>query len=106
MNRSKPLKASALVVFLTATIAGCASIDSPGLKDGPADRAIASNIETLLSKHPEMGPPGAITVQTFKGIVYLYGQVDTGLEKRNAADIALQAAGVTKVVNGISAPRS
>jgi osmotically-inducible protein OsmY len=106
MNRSKPLRASALVAFLTATIAGCASINGHGLEGGPADRTITSNVETLLSRHPEMGPPGAITVQTFNGVVYLYGQVDAGLEKRNAEDIALQAAGVTKVVNGISVPHS
>jgi osmotically-inducible protein OsmY len=106
MNRSKPLRASALVVFLTATIAGCASIHSHGLEGGPADRTITSNVETLLSKHPELGAPGATTVQTFNGVVYLYGQVDAGLEKRNAADIAQQSPGVTKVVNGISVPHS
>jgi osmotically-inducible protein OsmY len=106
MNRSKPLGASASFIFLTTTLAGCASIDSRGLKGGSADRAITSNVETLLGQHPEFGPPGAITVQTFNGIVYLYGQVDAGLEKRNAGDIAQQAAGVTKVVNGISVPHS
>jgi osmotically-inducible protein OsmY len=106
MSRSRPLGASALFVLLTATVAGCASIDSHGLNGGPADRAITSNVETLLSKHPELGPPGAITVQTFNSIVYLYGQVGAGLEKRDAEDIALQAAGVTKVVNGISVPHS
>src|ERR1700679_1941296 len=106
MGRSRPLGASALFVFLAATIAGCASIDSHGLNGGPADRAITSNVETLLSKHPELGPPGAITVQTFNSIVYLYGRVGAGLEKRDAEDIALQAAGVTKVVNGISVPHS
>jgi osmotically-inducible protein OsmY len=106
MNRSKPLGASALFIFFTTTLAGCASINSHGLKGGSADRAITSNVETLLGQHPEFGSPGAITVQTFNGIVYLYGQVDAGLEKRNAGDIAQQAAGVTKVVNGISVPHS
>jgi BON domain len=106
MSRSRSLSASASFVFLTATIAGCASIDSYGLNGGPADREITSNVETLLSKHPELGPPGAITVQTFDSVVYLYGQVGAGLEKRNAEDIAQQVAGVTKVVNGISVPHS
>jgi osmotically-inducible protein OsmY len=36
-----------------------------------------------------------VSVQTFDSIVYLYGQVDAGFEKRNAADIAQQVAGVT-----------
>jgi osmotically-inducible protein OsmY len=106
MSKSRSLSASASFVFLTATIAGCATIDSHGLNGGPADQEITSNVETLLSKHPELGPPGAITVQTFDSIVYLYGQVGAGLEKRNAEDIALQAAGVAKVVNGISVPHS
>jgi osmotically-inducible protein OsmY len=106
MSRSRPFSASALFVFLTATIAGCASIDSHGPEGGPADRTIMSNVETLLRKHPELGPPGAITVQTVNSIVYLNGHVDAGLEKRIAADVALQAAGMTKVVNGISVPHS
>ena len=106
MNRSKPLVASVLSIFFTNIIAGCASVDSHTLKSASADRAITSNVESLLDQHPEFGPPGAITVQTFNGIVYLYGEVDTGLEKRNAADIARQAAGVTKIANGISVPHT
>jgi osmotically-inducible protein OsmY len=106
MNRSNPLSASAMFVFLTVTIAGCASIGGHRPEGGAADRTITSNVETLLGKHPEFGAPGAITVQTFNGVVYLYGQVDAGLEKRNAAEIAQQAPGVTKVVNGISVPHS
>jgi osmotically-inducible protein OsmY len=104
MSRFRLLSASAIFVLLTATIAGCASIDRHGLNGGPADRAITSNVETLLSEHPELGPPGAITVQTFNSIVYLHGQVDDGIEKRDAGDIAQQAVGVTKVVNGIAVP--
>jgi osmotically-inducible protein OsmY len=76
------------------------------LKEARPIERFTSNVETLLGQHPEFGPPGALTVQTFNGIVYLYGQVDAGLEKRNAGDIAQQAAGVTKVVNGISVPHS
>jgi hypothetical protein len=45
MNRSKPLGASALFIFFTTTLAGCASIDSHGLKGGSANRAITSRAE-------------------------------------------------------------
>jgi osmotically-inducible protein OsmY len=45
-------------------------------------------------------------VQTFNSVVYLDGQVGGGLEKRIAADVALQVAGVKEVVNGIYVPHS
>jgi osmotically-inducible protein OsmY len=106
MSKSRRFSAPALCVVLTATIAGCASMGSDRLEAGPADRTTTTNVETLLKGHPELGPPGAITVQTFHSIVYLDGQVDGGLEKRIAADVALQAAGVKEVVNGIYVPHS
>jgi osmotically-inducible protein OsmY len=106
MRKSRRFSASAWCVVLTATIAGCASIGSNRPVAGPADRSITSDVETLLSGHPELGPPGVITVQTFNSIVYLDGQVGGGLEKRIAADVALQAAGVKEVVNDIYVPHS
>jgi osmotically-inducible protein OsmY len=105
MSKSRRVGTSALCVVLTATMAGCASIDA-NRPAGPADRSITSNVETLLSGHPELGPPGAITVQTINSIVYLDGQVGGGLEKRIAADVAVQAAGVKEVVNDIYVPHS
>jgi osmotically-inducible protein OsmY len=106
MSKSIRFSAPALCAVLTATIAGCASIGSNSLEAGPADRSITSNVERLLIAHPELGPPGAVTVQTFNSVVYLDGQVGGGLEKRIAADVALQVAGVKEVVNGIYVPHS
>ena len=106
MSNSRRLSASAFCVALTAAIAGCASIGSNKPEAGPDDRSITSNVETLLSGHPELGPPGSISVQTFNRVVYLDGQVDGGLEKRTAADVAAKAAGMKEVVNDVYVPHS
>ena len=41
-------------------------------------------------------------VETFDHIVYLYGQVDTELERTMADSVALAVPGVTRVINSIS----
>jgi osmotically-inducible protein OsmY len=42
-----------------------------------------------------------ITVQTLRRVVYLYGVVDTSLERELAETVALDTQGVSKVVNSI-----
>ena len=71
-------------------VAGCSS-----------DAKIRTNVQALLDRHPELGPPHSITVQTRAGVVYLYGQVSAGLERETAESIAEQTPGVARVVDSI-----
>jgi osmotically-inducible protein OsmY len=73
-----------------------------GLEGCASDRKISTQVEALLNAHPEFGPPGTISVETLKGVMYLDGVVEGGLEKRSIDPIVLQAPGVKKVVNGVS----
>ena len=52
-----------------------------------------------LDQHPVLGAPNLIEVQTFDHVVYLNGMVSQGLEGREAESVALEAPGVTHVVN-------
>jgi osmotically-inducible protein OsmY len=55
----------------------------------------------LLNRHPELGPPNSIAVQTRAGVVYLYGEVSAGLERETADSLAEKTPGVTRVVDSI-----
>jgi len=47
-------------------------------------------------------PPNLLHVQTLDHVVYLTGQVDTELERSMAESLALNVAGVKRVVNSIN----
>jgi len=46
-------------------------------------------------------PPNLIDVQTLDRVVYLYGLVDTDLERQLAESVARTAPGVVRVVDSI-----
>jgi osmotically-inducible protein OsmY len=66
-----------------------------------ADAKITTNVQASLDRHPDLGPPRSITVQTRTGVVYLYGEVNTGLEREAAESLAEKTAGVARVVDSI-----
>jgi len=65
------------------------------------DAQITTSVQALLDRHPELGPPKSVTVQTRGGVVYLYGEVGAGLERETAESIAEQTPGVARVVDSI-----
>jgi len=85
---------------LISGLSGCATIEKCGLDGCASDREITAKVEALLNAHPEFGPPGTITVQTLKGVVYLDGELDDGLDRADVRSIVRRVAGVKKVVNG------
>ena len=65
------------------------------------DAKITTTVQTLLDRHPDLGAPSSITVQTRAGVVYLYGEVSTGLERESAESLAEKTPGVVRVVDSI-----
>jgi osmotically-inducible protein OsmY len=102
MNKVTAVYAAPIFVMLIAALGGCATIEKCGLEGCASDQKISAQVQTLLSAHPELGPPGTVSVETLNGVVYLDGDVVGGLEKRNVDSIVRRASGVKKVVNGIS----
>jgi osmotically-inducible protein OsmY len=98
MRRRTQLSTLAFTIVL---IGGCAAYRKCGLGGCPGDAEITANVRAMFKEHPALEPPNLLTVQTFNHVVYLYGLVDTDLEREMAESVALQAAGVTKVVNSI-----
>jgi len=93
--------ASTLAIVLSAVLCGCAVYRKCGLQGCPGDAAITAEVKTLFSRHPALEPPNLLTVRTLDHVVYLNGIVDTDLEREMAETVALQAHGVSRVVNSI-----
>jgi osmotically-inducible protein OsmY len=94
--------AMALASILAAALSGCADFRPNGTISSAADENITADAEARLNQMPDLGPPGSIVAQTRDHVVYLDGLVDVGLEKRIAESVAMQAPGVTSVVNDIA----
>jgi osmotically-inducible protein OsmY len=88
------------IVLATASAAAVANgkCESRGCA---GDALITTKLQTSLDRHPDLGAPGSITVQTRAGVVYLYGEVSTGLERENAESLAEETPGVARVVDSI-----
>jgi osmotically-inducible protein OsmY len=65
------------------------------------DSTITAKVKAAFI-HDETVKAGAISVETFKGIVQLSGFVDTAEQKFRAADLARGVRGVREVKNTIS----
>jgi osmotically-inducible protein OsmY len=102
MTTRKPIYTIALATILTAALCGCAAFRPGEARLGTADANITADVEGQLNQLPNLGPPGSIAVQTVDHVVYLNGIVDGGLQKRIAESVAMQASGVTNVVNNIA----
>jgi hypothetical protein len=96
----RSLCAAAFAVIL-ACVSGCAAYRKCGFDGCPGDAEISAKVRALFEQHPELEPPNLLDVQTVDHVVYLYGVVDTDFEQWMAESVALQAPGVTKVVNSI-----
>jgi osmotically-inducible protein OsmY len=66
------------------------------------DERITSAVREQLAQYPELLPPNQVYVETRNGVVYLTGQVATGLQRANAESAARQTAGVRKVIDDIA----
>ena len=78
-----------------AAIAGCSSLQACQSPECASDAKITAEIRGRLHDIASLSP-GSVTVQTLNGVVYLYGPVDSNVE-RVAALNAAQVPGVKEV---------
>lgn len=97
----KPFCAAVLALVLAGALPGCAVFGKCGFGGCPGDAQITTDVRALFDQHPGIGSPGAVSVQTLDGVVYLNGIVDTDLMREEAEALARQAPHVKKVVNSI-----
>jgi osmotically-inducible protein OsmY len=82
-------------------LSGCTALDKCGLAGCGGDAQITAEVNALFEQHPALAPPNLLRVQTLDHVVYLYGLVDTELERQLAAAVAAEPPGVSRVVNSI-----
>jgi osmotically-inducible protein OsmY len=94
-------RAFAFALTLSGALCGCAAYEKCGFDGCPGDAKLAATVRAAFENHAELEPPNLITVQTVDGVVYLYGLVDTDLQRQMAEVVAHQTPGVVKVINSI-----
>jgi hypothetical protein len=92
------MRATALIICLTAALAGCAAFGKCGTPQCTADAKISDEVRALLAQSPAFGA-NQINVQTIHGVVYLRGLVSTPALIGEAEGIVQQVEGVTDVRN-------
>jgi hypothetical protein len=102
MSRCKPTLALAFALIFAGALQGCATYGKCGLEGCAGDAKVTANVQALIDEHPELGSPNSVDVQTLDHVVYLNGEVSTGMDSRTAESIALAAPDVTRVVNLIA----
>jgi osmotically-inducible protein OsmY len=95
-----PVLALAFAIVLTGILSGCATFRKCGFSGCAGDADISAQVRALLSQH-SLQPPNLIQVQTLDHVVYLTGLVNSDTERLTAQSVALEAPGVSKVVNSI-----
>ena len=100
MSRPRTVHWVTLGLVIAGVLSGCATFEKCGFKGCPGDAQITAEVKALFDRHPELGT--SINVQTLDHVVYLYGLVDTPLGSDIAESVALEAPGVTRVVNSIA----
>jgi osmotically-inducible protein OsmY len=96
------LCAAVAAVILAGNLCACAVYRKCGFSGCPDDARISADVRALFKQYPELAPPNLVYVQTLDRVVYLTGQVNTDPECALARSVAIQVAGVTRVVNSIN----
>ena len=88
----------AFALTLAGALSGCAVYAKCGSGGCPGDAEVTSEVRALFSEYPVLAP-GSVDVHTWDHVVYLYGLVNTEMERRMAESVAGEAAGAQRVVN-------
>jgi len=88
--------------LLLGCLPGCATYRDCGFRGCPGDAAISATVAAQLQQYPVLQAPNSVRVQTLDHVVYLYGLVDTDLERELAESVATSAAGGARIVNSVA----
>ena len=102
MSTPRLIQMSVLLVCLAGMLPGCATYNKCGFHGCPGDAGITVKVEAQLQRYPALEAPNTVRAQTLDRVVYLYGLVDTDLERQLAESVATEAAGGARVVDSIA----
>ena len=93
---------SVVTFIVVAAITGCVSHGACPDSECTADKVTNAAVNASLAAHAELGAPGQIYASANNHVVYLYGILDTELQRSDAESVAADTDGVAKVVNSIA----
>ena len=102
MQALKLLHMLTVAAVLTGALSACAEYRKCGFTGCAGDAKIAADVRTLIHQYPALEAPNSVRVQSMDHVVYLYGQVDTELERSMAESVARAVPEVRRVVDSIS----
>jgi osmotically-inducible protein OsmY len=102
VSKFKLLYVLTCVLTLAGLVPGCAAERKCGWGGCPGDARITANVQTQLNRHPDLEGVNSINVQTLDHVVYLSGEVGSGLMRETAEAIARKTPGVTRVEDTIA----
>jgi osmotically-inducible protein OsmY len=91
-----------VAAITSVSLSGCAGYAKCGSGGCEGDKEITAAVEKVISQYPALQAPNSVRVQTIDHVVYLYGQVNTDLERSTAQEAALSVSGVKRVVNSMN----
>jgi osmotically-inducible protein OsmY len=97
-SRLRRLRLIASALVAASILWSCAAFERPDARDA----RITAQVKTLLAENGGLQAPNQIDVQSRNGVVYLHGLVDTPYEQAQAALLARQVPGVSRVENLIA----
>jgi osmotically-inducible protein OsmY len=90
------------LVLLLGCLSGCATYRHCGVRGCPGDAAITATVAARLQQYPALQAPNSVRVQTLDHVVYLYGLVETDLQRELAYSLATDVAHGARVVDSIA----
>ena len=97
-------KVSVFTVMAVLAGVSAAASSAPEVKvyGGPTDEQITAAVRGKIAEFPSLLAPNEISVQTLNKVVYLYGQVNTTVQRDLAESAASRVEGVRRVVDSIA----
>jgi osmotically-inducible protein OsmY len=99
--RSGRTAATVLAIVMACALSACATTSKCGASGCEGDARIKEQVEDVIHRNQAI-QPWSITVQAIGGVIYLYGTVDTGLQRNVLEEEAAAVPGVKRVVNSIT----
>jgi osmotically-inducible protein OsmY len=88
-------------LILSGTFSAWVSAHNRSNFRNPNDALISADVREAIARHPDLGAPNQIYVQTRDHVVFLSGWTYSSLSADNAIEIAGSVPGVTRVVSTI-----
>ncbi len=102
MSQPSNVHAACFALVLAGALAGCAAYSKCGLRGCADDAKVTAQVRAQLDQYPALSGANSVRVHTIDNVVYLYGQVDTDMQRQLAESVAVQATGGAQVVDSIS----